>query len=86
MKTDIIESFSEKETFETGFRLGKECKAGDIILLDGDLGVGNLQTRGCQRRTACRSRTIGYKNIQEIQLHHPAHYKRGRWRMQLLLL
>ena len=40
MKTDIIESFSEKETFETGFRLGKECKAGDIILLDGDLGVG----------------------------------------------
>ena len=36
----IIESYSEKETFELGFKLGKEAKAGDVFTLVGDLGVG----------------------------------------------
>ena len=36
----IIESYSEKETFELGFKLGKEAKAGDVFTLGGDLGVG----------------------------------------------
>jgi len=36
----IIESFSEKETFEQGRMLGIDAKPGDIFALNGDLGVG----------------------------------------------
>ena len=36
----IIESYSEKETFERGFKLGKEASAGAVFTLVGDLGVG----------------------------------------------
>ena len=36
----IIESYSEKETFELGFKLGKEASAGAVFTLVGDLGVG----------------------------------------------
>lgn len=36
----IIESYSEKETFELGFKLGKEAAAGAVFTLVGDLGVG----------------------------------------------
>jgi tRNA threonylcarbamoyladenosine biosynthesis protein TsaE len=36
----IVESFSEQETFRVGYRMGTECKRGDIVLLNGDLGVG----------------------------------------------
>jgi len=36
----IYESFSETETFNTAFNMAKEAKAGDIIALIGDLGVG----------------------------------------------
>lgn len=36
----IIESYSEKETFELGFKLGKEATAGAVFTLVGDLGVG----------------------------------------------
>ena len=36
----IIESYSEKETFELGFKLGKEAVAGAVFTLVGDLGVG----------------------------------------------
>lgn len=35
-----IESFSEKDTFETAYRLGQQASAGDIFLLEGELGVG----------------------------------------------
>lgn len=35
-----IESFSEKDTFETAFRMGAQASAGDIFLLEGELGVG----------------------------------------------
>jgi len=37
---EVIESFCEKDTFETGRRLGECCASGDIILLEGDLGSG----------------------------------------------
>ncbi len=33
-------SNSEEETFNIGFMVGVEVRAGDIICLDGDLGVG----------------------------------------------
>lgn len=47
MNSKILESFSEKDTFEIGKRLGQQCKGGDIILLNGDLGVGKtIFTKG----------------------------------------
>ena len=36
----IKETFSAKETFDLGYELGKNAKAGQIFRLDGDLGVG----------------------------------------------
>ena len=36
----VIESNSFEETFNLGVRLGQEAKAGQIICLNGDLGVG----------------------------------------------
>ena len=36
----IVESFSEKETYELGLTLGQKAKAGEVYCLLGDLGVG----------------------------------------------
>lgn len=36
----IIETNSAKETYDCGFRMGREAKEGQIICLEGDLGVG----------------------------------------------
>ena len=36
----VLETWSPKETFAVGERLGKEAKAGEIYTLNGDLGVG----------------------------------------------
>ena len=36
----IYETMSPTETFELGRKIGLEAKAGEIICLDGDLGVG----------------------------------------------
>ncbi len=36
----IIETNSERETFESGFRLGERAKSGQVFALIGDLGVG----------------------------------------------
>lgn len=36
----IIESFSDKDTYNIGFELGKNAVKGQIFCLDGDLGVG----------------------------------------------
>lgn len=42
-----IETFSEKETFEFGKKLGTEAKPGQIYALLGDLGVGKtILTKG----------------------------------------
>ena len=42
-----IETFSEKETFELGKKLGTEAKTGQIYALLGDLGVGKtILTKG----------------------------------------
>ena len=40
MSRQVYESWSAKETLLLGSRLGKSFKAGDVILLNGDLGVG----------------------------------------------
>ncbi len=36
----IIESFSDKDTYNVGYELGKNAVKGQIYCLDGDLGVG----------------------------------------------
>jgi len=36
----IFETWSESETFETGKKMGAKATAGQIIALNGDLGVG----------------------------------------------
>ena len=36
----IIETNSEKETYELGYSLGEKAKAGQVFTLVGDLGVG----------------------------------------------
>lgn len=36
----VVETFSEKETYELGLKLGKECAPGQVYTLIGDLGVG----------------------------------------------
>lgn len=36
----VVETYSAKETFEFGKRLGEEAKAGCVYALIGDLGVG----------------------------------------------
>lgn len=40
MKKELIESYSEKDTRELGFRLGQEAEPGQVYTLVGDLGVG----------------------------------------------
>lgn len=43
----MIETFSEKETFELGKKLGTEAKPGQVYALLGDLGVGKtILTKG----------------------------------------
>lgn len=35
-----IQSFREKDTFDAAYSLGSQAQAGDIFLLEGELGVG----------------------------------------------
>ena len=36
----VVETYSPKETFELGEKIGKEAKPGTVYTLNGDLGVG----------------------------------------------
>ena len=36
----VVDTYSLKETFELGEKIGKEAKAGTVYTLNGDLGVG----------------------------------------------
>lgn len=43
----IIETYSEKETFELGYKLAQEARPGQVFSLVGDLGVGKtVLTKG----------------------------------------
>lgn len=47
IKEMIIETNSERETFDLGRRIGEQAKPGQIYTLDGDLGVGKtIFTKG----------------------------------------
>lgn len=35
-----FESYSYKDTYDIGYRLGQEARSGDVFTLNGDLGVG----------------------------------------------
>ncbi len=39
-KSEVFESFSVEDTYGFGYYFAKNLKKGDIITLDGDLGVG----------------------------------------------
>ena len=39
-----IETFSAEETYKIGEQMGREAKAGDVLCLVGDLGVGKTVT------------------------------------------
>ncbi len=46
----VIETNNEKETYELGYSLGKQAKAGQVFTLVGDLGVGKtVFTKGLAR-------------------------------------
>lgn len=48
--SEIIETFSEEETFKLGENLGKQASPGDIVCLNGDLGTGKtVFTKGFAR-------------------------------------
>ena len=50
-----IESFSEKDTFELGRKIGEQAGPGQIYTLDGDLGVGKtVFTKGLARGLGIR--------------------------------
>lgn len=40
MKCQVYHSYSADDTFSIGKKFGEVCNAGDVILLNGDLGVG----------------------------------------------
>lgn len=49
----IIETNSEKETYELGYSLGEKAKAGQVFTLVGDLGVGKtVFTKGLAKGLA----------------------------------
>ena len=39
-KGTVFETFSPQETYDLGRKLGREAYPGQVICLDGDLGVG----------------------------------------------
>jgi len=40
MECRVYQSYSAEDTFSFGVQIGESCQPGDIILLNGDLGVG----------------------------------------------
>lgn len=40
MKAETVYSLSEEETLELGRRMASQLKVGDLVLLEGDLGLG----------------------------------------------
>ena len=40
-----FETHSPEETFQIGYEMGQQAKAGDIICLDGDLGAGKKKKK-----------------------------------------
>lgn len=69
----IIETNSEKETWDLGFRLGEKACAGQVYTLVGDLGVGkNYIYQGTCQRTGNR-RTGQQPTFTIVQI-----YEEGR--------
>ena len=48
-----IETFSAEETYKIGEQMGREAKAGDVICLIGDLGVGKTVYDGLHLQNFC---------------------------------
>lgn len=74
----IIESRSEKETWDLGYKMGAGAQPGSIIVLDGDLGVGKTVftagfAKGLGIKTAICSPTFTILQVYEegrLPLYH----------------
>ena len=75
MSRQVYESFSAKDTLQLGSRLGKFCKAGDVILLHGDLGVGKTVF----------SKGIGENRFPVLHLQFCRFMKREGFRFTILM-
>lgn len=81
----IFESFSEKDTYELGVRIGKQAKPGDVYTLIGDLGVGKTAftkgvARGLEIKEAISSPTFTIVQVYEegrIPFYHFDVYRIG---------
>lgn len=82
MKKTII-SHSEKETYDFGYEVGKNCKGGEVIILNGNLGAGKtVFTKGLAKALAIEdavtSPTFTIMNIYEgdtLTLYHYDAYR-----------
>ena len=64
----IIETFDSKQTYELGYKLGCEAKAGDIYCLDGELGVGKtVFTQGFAKGRS-EGEAVGLKKGEAVGL------------------
>lgn len=61
-------SLSEKETFELGRTLGRRCEGGELILLDGELGLGKtVLARGIAAGLGIEPETVSSPSFTLIQ-------------------
>ncbi len=76
----------ESETIALGARLGKKLKAGDVVLLRGDLGAGKTTfARGLAKGAGCRGRVSSptfalahrYRGAR-LTVHHLDLYRLGK--------
>ena len=82
MRKTII-SHSEQETFDFGFFMGQNCKGGEVIILNGNLGAGKtVFTKGFAKalkiEDAITSPTFTIMNIYEgetLTLYHYDAYR-----------
>ncbi|MBM2837563.1 MAG: tsaE [Deltaproteobacteria bacterium] len=79
MKSIIIHTLSPSETKELGIKIGRLCKAGDVIALDGDLGAGKTcliqglaKGLGVSKKSYVRSPTFTILNVHNgrVPLYH----------------
>jgi len=79
LKKKIIRTNSPEETRKLGIKIGRLCKAGDVIALDGDLGAGKTcliqglaEGLGVSKKSYVRSPTFTILNFHNgcLPLYH----------------
>lgn len=73
MNCQVYHSYSSEDTFSFGEKIGKSCRAGDVLLLNGDLGVGKTAfSKGIGKGLGIRE-TISSPTFTILQI-----YEEGR--------